>query len=146
MTARPPFWRTKTLGQMTKTEWELLCDGCGKCCVHKLEDEVTGEFFGTNVCCRLLDTQSCRCKNYRDRKTWVPDCIKITPEVARNSAWLPATCAYRLLADGNELPDWHPLVTGDPDSTHKAGMSVRGKVLSETDAGELEDHILDEPL
>lgn len=141
-----PFWVRKSLDQMSRTEWESLCDGCGKCCVHKLEDEVTGDVFPTNVCCRLLNRRTARCADYANRKTLVPDCIVLTPKLARTMDWLPESCAYRRLALGQALPEWHPLVTGDPDSPRKAGATVAGRVLSESDVGDLEDFILDTPL
>lgn len=131
-----PFWRTKTLEAMTKTEWESLCDGCGRCCLVKLEDEDTGAIHLTDVGCMLLDARTCRCRDYRRRQAKVPDCVKLTPEAVRSLSWLPGTCAYRRLAEGRGLPGWHPLVTGDPDSVHRAGISVRGRVFaSEEDVG-----------
>jgi uncharacterized protein len=137
------YWEDKPLDQLDRAEWESLCDGCGKCCVHKLEDEVTGELFPTNVACKLLDRESGRCSNYRHRRAFVPECVRLTPKLAATLDWLPETCAYKLRAEDKPLPDWHPLVSGDPESVHRAGMSVRGWTISETDAGELEDHILE---
>lgn len=137
------YWEDMPLEQLDRAQWESLCDGCGKCCVHKLEDEVTGELFPTNVACKLLDRQSGRCSNYRHRRAFVPECVRLTPKLAATLDWLPGTCAYKLRAENKPLPDWHPLVSGDPESVHKAGMSVRGWTISETDAGELEDHILE---
>jgi len=136
------FWEDQPLEALDRAQWEALCDGCGKCCVHKLEDEVTGELFPTNVACKLLDRQSGRCSDYRHRRAYVPECVRLTPKLAATLEWLPETCAYKLRAEGKPLHDWHPLVSGDPESVHKAGMSVRGWTVSETDAGELEDHIL----
>lgn len=127
-----PFWRAKPLEAMSDAEWESLCDGCGKCCLIRLEDEDTGEIHTTDVACKLLDGQSCRCSNYPDRQRFVPDCVKLTPESARTLGWLPRTCAYRLVAEGKDLEDWHPLVSGDSASVHRAGMSVQGKVTPET--------------
>lgn len=141
MSAR--FWEDVPLEALDRAQWEALCDGCGKCCVHKLEDEETGELFPTNVACKLLDRHSGRCSNYRHRRAFVPECVRLTPKLAATLEWLPETCAYRLRAEGKPLPDWHPLNTGDPESVHKAGMSVRGWTVSEVDAGELEDHILE---
>lgn len=141
-----PFWETKTLDAMSRAEWESLCDGCGKCCVHKLEDEETGELHPTNVACKLLDRHSGRCTNYKHRRAFVPECVRLTPARLREIDWLPDTCAYRLLDEGKPLPEWHPLITGDPESVHKAGISVRGWTVSETDAGELELHIVDRSL
>lgn len=128
-----PFWKTKTLEQMTKEEWESLCDGCGRCCLNKLEDWDTGEIFWTDIACSQLDCDTCRCRNYQKRASIVPDCIDLTPEKIAELTWLPPTCGYRLLQEGKDLPDWHPLVTGDPNSVHKAGISVRGRVRSEGD-------------
>jgi len=137
------FWDDLPLEALDRAQWEALCDGCGKCCVHKLEDDVTGELFPTNVACKLLDRHSGRCSNYRHRRAFVPECVRLTPKLAATLEWLPDTCAYRLRAEGKKLPDWHPLNSGDPESVHKAGMSVRGWTVSEVDAGELEDHILE---
>jgi uncharacterized cysteine cluster protein YcgN (CxxCxxCC family) len=141
MAANEPFWRSKTLAQMSRAEWESLCDGCGRCCLHKLRDEDTGELGWTNVACRLLDTATCRCSDYANRKARVPDCVKLTPKRLAGIDWLPPTCAYRLLAEGRDLPWWHPLVSGDPRTVVEAGVSVGGKVVRERDAGSLEDHI-----
>lgn len=138
-----PFWETKTLRQMTRAEWESLCDSCGKCCIHKLEDEETGELMATNVACRLLDRRTGRCTDYRHRRAFVPECVRLTPEKLEELDWLPSTCAYLLLHRGERLPDWHPLVTGDPESVHAAKQSVRGWTISETEAGDLEHHLVD---
>ncbi|WOK35189.1 YcgN family cysteine cluster protein [Sphingomonas sp. C3-2] len=140
------FWETKTLEQMDRAEWESLCDGCGKCCIHKLEDEETGELLPTNVACKLLDRHSGQCTNYRHRRAFVPECVRLTPKLLREIDWLPDSCAYRLIDEGKPLPDWHPLVSGDPESVHRAGISVRGWTISEVDAGDLELHIVDRPL
>jgi uncharacterized protein len=144
MSPSQPFWRTVPLAAMTSAQWESLCDGCGKCCLHKLEDADTGDIHFTNVACHLLDLTSCRCANYPHRKKLVPDCVKLTPERIEQLRWMPQTCAYRLVAAGEDLPHWHPLVSGDPDSVHAAGISVRGRVISERFAGPLEDHVLDQ--
>lgn len=136
-----PFWRTKTPTEMTPVEWESLCDGCGQCCLHKIA-QAEGPALKTNVACRLLDTASCRCKNYARRKRIVRDCVVLTPDNVADLSWLPATCAYRLVAAGADLPEWHPLITGDPNSVHDAGVSVRGRCISERDAGSLEDHVV----
>lgn len=141
-----PFWREKTLRQMTRAEWESLCDGCGKCCIHKLEDADTGELLPTNVACRLLDRRTGRCKDYRNRRAHVPECVRLTPEKVHDLDWLPSTCAYLLLAQGKDLPEWHPLVSGDPESVHTAGISVRGWTVSEDDVGDLEDFVIDREL
>ena len=140
------FWEEKSLEAMSRAEWESLCDGCGKCCVHKLEDEDTGELVPTNIACRLLDRRSGRCKDYRGRHAFVPECVRLTPIKARSLDWLPSTCAYRLLANGETLRDWHPLVSGDPESVHRAGVSVRGWTVSEDDVGDFENHIVDREL
>ncbi len=126
-----PFWRTKSLEEMTEKEWESLCDGCGRCCLVKLEDEETKEVELTRLACRLLDHGSCRCSDYANRFEKVHDCIKIDAEKVREIDWLPATCAYRLIGEGKELAWWHPLVSGDPDTVHEAGVSVRGWAISE---------------
>lgn len=137
------FWRVKKLSEMTGEEWESLCDGCGLCCLHKLEDSDTHEVTYTNVTCRLLDTGTCRCKNYKIRKKLVPDCVVLTPDRVSEFHWLPRSCAYRLVSEGKDLYPWHPLISASEDSVHKAGISVRGRVISERDAGDLEDHIID---
>jgi uncharacterized cysteine cluster protein YcgN (CxxCxxCC family) len=139
----PPFWETKRLDEMSRAEWESLCDGCGKCCLHKLEDEETGELMATNVACKLLDRRSGRCSNYRHRHAFVPECVRLTPAKMQQLDWLPLTCAYRLLEEGEPLPDWHHLISGDPESVHEAGQSVRGWTISEVDAGDLEHHLVD---
>jgi uncharacterized cysteine cluster protein YcgN (CxxCxxCC family) len=126
------FWKHKTLGDMTNAEWESLCDGCALCCLHKLEDEDSGEIFFTDIACKLLDTSTCRCTDYRARAKKVKSCLVLKPDEPGVFAWLPGTCAYRLLADGKELPEWHPLLTGDPNSVHDAGISAMGKAKSET--------------
>jgi uncharacterized cysteine cluster protein YcgN (CxxCxxCC family) len=143
--AEEPFWRRKPLTDMTKAEWESLCDGCGKCCLLKLEDEDTGEVSYTDVACKLLDMVSCRCTHYANRKRYVPDCIKLTPKLVDRLRWMPSTCAYRLLSEGKDLPDWHPLVSGDPESVHRAGISVRGRAVPEAAAGDLENRIVEWP-
>lgn len=139
---RDRFWERYALAELTRTEWELLCDGCGKCCLHKLEDEETGRIYRTNVACRLLDSQSCRCADYAHRKARVPDCVQLRPTLVAQLDWLPSTCAYRLVDEGKPLPAWHHLVSGDRDAVHRAGASVRGWTVSEDLAGDLEDHII----
>ena len=134
MELRPRFWETVPLDRMTQAEWEALCDGCGKCCLNKLEDEDTGELLFTRVACRLFDDTTCRCANYADRKRLVPECVVLTPATLDEIAyWMPETCAYRRLHAGQRLPRWHPLVTGDPNSTHSAGMSMQGNTVSEAE-------------
>ena len=128
-----PFWEHKKLTELTSEEWESLCDGCGRCCLKKLEDETTGRLAYTDVACKLLDRERCRCTRYAQRSQLVPDCIEIKPSDARTFAWLPTTCAYRKLAEGKPLDWWHPLVSGDADSVHRAGISVRGRALAEQD-------------
>ena len=140
-----PFWKIKPLNRMTRQEWESLCDGCALCCLIKLEDEDSGDIYHTDVVCRLLDQQTCRCENYIERSVLVPGCLKLTPVLARRLSWLPETCAYRLLAEGKPLLEWHYLVSGDPEAVHRAGISVRGKAVSENDIqpDDLADHITD---
>ncbi len=129
----PPFWKLKTLEQMSGDEWESLCDGCARCCLVKLEEEDTAKIHFTDLGCRLLDAKTCRCLDYDHRQAKVHDCVKLTPEGARNLSWLPVTCAYRVLAEGGELASWHPLVSGDPKSVHAAGISVRDRVFASED-------------
>lgn len=132
MTLRDRFWETVPLAKMTAPEWEALCDGCGKCCLNKLEYEDTGEVEFTSIACKLLDGETCRCTRYETRHNYVPECVRLSPKTLPKIAyWLPRTCAYRLLHQGDRLPDWHPLVTGDPNSTHASGNSVRGWTTSE---------------
>ncbi|WP_300541359.1 YcgN family cysteine cluster protein [Maricaulis sp.] len=126
-----PFWKMKSLAEMTPQEWEALCDHCGKCCLIKLEDEDTGLRLETDIACKLYDCDKGCCSDYTNRKRHVPDCVVLTPEAIHQLDWIPKTCAYRLVAEGRDLYDWHPLKTGDPDSTRKAGMSVAGQVTSE---------------
>lgn len=141
--AEPPFWQTKALHEMTGAEWESLCDGCGRCCLNKLEDEDTGEIKYTDVACRLLDLESCRCTSYEDRQRFVPDCRRLTPQNVGTIPWLPQTCAYRLLAEGKDLEWWHPLVSGDPNTVIEAGISVKGRIVSERDTDDLEGHVVE---
>ena len=125
------FWEEKSLEQLNREEWESLCDGCGRCCLNKLEDEDTGEIYFTNVSCKLLDTEKCQCKDYANRKTLMPDCMILSYDYHEALEVMPSTCAYRLLQIGEPLPDWHPLITGDKQSVIDAGISVKGKVVSE---------------
>ena len=127
---------------LTREEWEALCDGCGQCCRHKVEDEDTGRVWPTNVGCRLLDLKTAQCKDYKNRLKYVPDCVQLTPALAGSLTWLPATCAYRLRADGKPLPEWHYLVSGDREAVHRAGIGVRGKLLHEDFAGPIENHVV----
>ena len=129
-----PFWKTTELEAMSPAEWESLCDGCGKCCLAKLEDEDTGEIYWTSVGCRLFDAGTCRCTDYDHRLERVADCVRLTPQNVRTITWLPSTCAYRLVAEGQDLYWWHPLVSGSPETVHEAGISMRGRVTAnETD-------------
>ena len=137
------YWKQKSLEQMSDEEWENLCDGCGKCCLNKVEDYDTGELFFTDVACKLLDLKKCRCQSYKNRKRFVPDCQILTPKKVRRLPWLPSTCSYRLLAEGKDLPSWHHLKTGSRQSIHNAGQSVRGRCVDERHVKDLEDHIID---
>ena len=142
------FWE-KPLASLTRDQWEALCDGCGKCCLNKLEDEDTGAVALTRVACRLLDDATCRCAHYESRKKFVPDCIQLTAEtIEQHMYWLPATCAYRLRHEGQPLPEWHPLLSGDPGTVHSAGVSMQSRTVSEFDVAEddWEDYIIEEPV
>lgn len=130
------FWRQKTLSEMNQTEWESLCDGCALCCLQKLQDEDTGDVFYTDIACKLLDTETCRCTRYAQRAKLVASCLILAADDPETFAWLPSSCAYRRLADGKDLPEWHPLITGDKNSVHDAGVSIRGKAVSERDTSE----------
>lgn len=144
----PPFWRAKTLQEMTVSEWESLCDGCGRCCLLKLQDEETDRIYYTDVSCRLLDCDSCRCTDYSDRAAQVPDCVQLSPKTVQDIGWLPPTCAYRLVRDGEDLFWWHPLVSGRPETVHEAGVSVRGRVFGsegQVPEDELEGRIVNWP-
>jgi uncharacterized protein len=137
------FWREKSLAEMTEPEWESLCDGCGRCCLYKLEDEDTGEILFTRVACRLLDIETCRCAHYSKRSEWVPDCLNLRQGFTQFH-WLPPTCAYRLLAKGWGLPTWHPLVSGRTESVHEAGRSARDFAILESEVGCVEDHVIED--
>ena len=138
---RPRFWELP-LAELTRAEWEALCDGCGRCCLHKLEDADTGEVMHTNVACKLLDTNTARCTDYRHRKAFVPDCLL---HIVKDVPWLPSTCAYRRRAAGQPLPAWHYLISGDTGAVQRAGVSVIGRVVSEREAGPIEQHLADWP-
>lgn len=142
-----PFWRTVPLDEMSLAEWESLCDGCARCCLNKLEYEDTGEIEWTDVACRQLDDSTCRCRDYLHRHELVPDCVALTPEMVATIPWLPPTCAYRLVAEGRDLYWWHPLVSGDPETVHEAGISVRGRTSSEEDVpvSFYDDHVVGWP-
>nr|WP_316653274.1 YcgN family cysteine cluster protein [uncultured Gellertiella sp.] len=143
-----PFWKARSLEELDPAEWESLCDGCGLCCLNKLEDWDTGDVVFTCIGCRLLDGDSCRCSSYENRQTIVEDCIQLTPEEVRSITWLPPTCGYRLVRDGEDLKWWHPLISGDPETVHEAGISVRGRTVSESavKVEDFEDYVVDWPL
>ena len=145
MNDRKPFWE-KPLAALDRGEWEALCDGCGRCCMHKLEDEDSGELYPTNVACKLLDRRNGRCSDYAHRKQRVADCVVLKRHQLGSMDWLPDTCAYKLRAAGKPLPDWHYLISGSRETVHEAGQSTRGWTVSEVDAGELEWHVVDRPL
>jgi uncharacterized cysteine cluster protein YcgN (CxxCxxCC family) len=142
---RERFWEAP-IKSLDREEWEALCDGCGKCCLHKLEDDETGALHPTNVACRLLDRTNCRCSNYKLRRVLVPDCVRLDAASLGKIDWLPSTCAYRLRAEDKPLREWHYLISGDRETVHEAGMSVRGWTVSEDEAGDLEHHLVDRPL
>ena len=140
-----PFWKVKKLWQMSQAEWESLCDGCGLCCLNKLEDWETGELFWTNIACHMLDGHTCRCKDYKNRLDHVPDCIQLDVKQVNELEWLPATCGYRLVNEGKDLKWWHPLVSGDPETVHAAGISARDRTIPDTgiEVDDFEDYIVD---
>ena len=138
-----PFWKQKSLAEMSREEWESLCDGCARCCLYRLEDADTGEIYFTNVHCRLLDTGTGQCTDYPNRSVRVPDCVTITLKELEDPYWLPKSCAYRLLAEGKELPEWHPLVSGDPGTVVSSGQRVCDRTLCEDEADSLENHLID---
>jgi len=141
----PEFWKNKALSELSREEWEALCDGCARCCLYKLEDEDTGEIYYTNVICKLVDSYRCRCTDYAHRARLMPTCLVLDADLVTQLKWMPKTCAYRLMAEGKDLEPWHPLVSGQPDSVHRAGMSVRYRVVEERDADmdALEDYVVD---
>ncbi|MEC9044559.1 MAG: YcgN family cysteine cluster protein [Pseudomonadota bacterium] len=132
------FWKTKTLRQMSSSEWEALCDGCGKCCLIKLIDDLTDDLHYTTVACKLLDCDSCRCGDYNNRKKLVEDCVILSPRLVEELHWMPSTCAYRLIYEGKDLYWWHPLVSGNPNTVHEAGISVKGRAISEREVKDAE--------
>ena len=145
--AEKPFWQTVKLADMTAAQWEAVCDGCAKCCLVKLQDEDSGEIVFTDIVCNLLDQQSCRCTHYEERTKLVPDCVKLTKDNLDKIDFMPPSCAYRLLHEGKDLPQWHPLVSGSADSVVVAGMSVKGRVIAEMAFdGDSEDRVVDWPL
>ena len=146
---RAEFWRRYPLDELTRAEWEALCDGCAKCCLLKLEDEDTGEVAYTDIACRLLDRGSCRCGNYPLRRQLVAGCVVMGPEnLERVLAWMPASCAYKRVHEGRDLAPWHPLISGDPESVHRAGISLRGRMAAEYEVDEEDwpDHVIEEDL
>lgn len=148
LAGQAPFWKQKALETLTPAEWESLCDGCGRCCLVKLEDEDSGEILFTDIACKLFNTGTCRCSDYANRTRKVRDCIKLTPAKVRTISWLPPTCAYRLVAEGRDLAWWHPLVSGSVTSVHEAGVSVQGRIGVSEKAVRLADypdHIVDWP-
>ncbi len=138
-----PFWKNKSLSKLSREEWELLCDSCGKCCLQKLEDEDTGDVYFTNVVCDLLDLESNRCTHYKERSILVPNCVTLTLDDLLNPYYLPSTCAYRLLAEGKDLPEWHPLISDDIGSVERSGNSIRGRVVVESEADDWEHHLIE---
>jgi len=131
-----PFWEAKTLEEMTDEEWESVCDGCGRCCLHKLEDDETGEVHFTRVSCKLLNVSTCRCSDYADRFSQVPDCLTIKPLTREKINWLPESCAYRKLSEGKPLENWHPLISGTSQSVHSSRISVSDRCISETEVAD----------
>jgi uncharacterized protein len=145
MNSKKPFWE-KPLSTLDQGEWEALCDGCGRCCLHKAEDMDTGEYYATNIACRLLDQDSARCTDYAHRRAHVPDCVTLTSASVDSIGWLPETCAYRLRAEGKPLFEWHYLLSGSRETVHEAGISIRGWTIDEDEAGDIEHHLIDRPL
>ncbi|MCP3870248.1 MAG: YcgN family cysteine cluster protein [Gammaproteobacteria bacterium] len=139
----PEFWKRQSLDTLNPAQWEALCDGCAKCCLHRLENSQTNEIYYTNVCCRFLNIDECRCTDYLDRTTRAPDCVTVTLDILKDPYWLPSTCAYRLLAEGQPLPWWHPLVSGDPETVVLSGNSVSGRVINELEVENLEHYLID---
>ncbi|RYU62938.1 YcgN family cysteine cluster protein [Methylolobus aquaticus] len=135
-------WKGKALNELSPEAWESLCDGCAKCCLHKIEDEDTGEILFTSVACRLLDIDRCRCTDYANRSERVPECLQIR-DALDHPQWLPSTCGYRLIAEGQDLPDWHPLIAGRTDAVHRAGISIRSFAISEEQVGCIDEHVIE---
>ena len=148
MSAAKPFWQTKSLNELSRREWESLCDGCGRCCLNKFENQETGKIYYTDVACKLLDHETCRCASYRNRTKYVQDCLVLTPEIMPKMSCLPKTCAYRLVYEGRDLYPWHPLISGNPESVHDAGISVRGRIVSEIGMSDddMEDRLVKWPM
>jgi uncharacterized cysteine cluster protein YcgN (CxxCxxCC family) len=148
MSGNEKFWQSKTLDQLTPSEWEQLCDGCARCCLYKLQDEDNGEVEYTDIACKLLDLDKCRCTDYHNRHIRMPTCVQVTPQLVRTSSWLPATCAYRLLGEGKPLNWWHPLLCGNTLMIHRVGISIKSIAELETDVtiDELEEHVVEIPL
>ena len=140
-----PFWKTKSLTEMSAKEWDLICDGCGKCCLEKLEDEISGEISYTSVACSLLDLETCKCARYEQRHQYMSDCIQLDPKNVSELKWMPSTCAYRLLAEGKDLPQWHPLISKDKNSAIAAGITIKGRAVTAKDAKDLEKYIVKWP-
>ena len=138
------FWESKTLNELTRSEWEQLCDGCAKCCLHKVEDEDSGIIYSTNVVCRYLDLETCQCGNYTERSVLVPECVTLDSSNLEQVYFMPSSCSYRLLAEGKPLPEWHPLLTHRKETVHESGNSVRGKVISELEADDIMHHLTGE--
>lgn len=140
------WWEEKRLSALSSSEWESLCDHCGKCCLLKLEDEDTGDVYYTDVACSLVDAKSCHCSNYLEREALVPDCLKLTPDNLEQIAWMPLSCSYRRIMEGRGLPEWHHLVCGSKDEIHHQGFSIRGRYIDENEVKDVEEHIVEWPL
>lgn len=146
MSDKRPWWDSKTLPEMTRDEWEQICDHCSKCCLHKLEDEDDGMVYYTDVACSLVDPKTCNCSDYANRQTRVPDCVRLTIANLDQIQWMPPSCSYRVLKEGGYLPEWHHLVTGDKNSIHNAGKSIKGKYVDESTVDDFEEHVVEWPL
>jgi uncharacterized cysteine cluster protein YcgN (CxxCxxCC family) len=141
-----PWWENKLLTEMSREEWEQICDHCAKCCLHKLEDEDDGTVYYTDVACSLLDSGSCQCTDYQNRRTLVPDCLQLTPENLDQIQWMPPSCSYRVLKEGRQLADWHHLLSGDKNTIHESEKSIKGKYIDETQVDDLQEHVVEWPL